>query len=299
MRLIAISMIRNEADILPAFLEHCSDLFDETLVVDHMSVDGSAEILASAQSQMNLRVWRFPYQAYLQHQVTSALVREAFARGADWVFPLDTDEFPPVSSRSALIDCLPTDALVARWNWRSLWPCKPQTFSRFEANTEYEAYLDPHRVSKVIISRRALDAVGEVSVGQGNHVVQEIPRTEYASAGLLYHIPLRQAERLALKTFLGNIANRARPDYMPGQARQWSRVLSMSRRATDMKFAASKLEPNLRAMALTYPTAPPEQLAATEIFRWGPIPANLNLPLGISDSNEIIERDAATPWLPT
>src|SRR4029077_13508080 len=45
MKLALVSMIRDEADILPAFLEHASELFDMGFLLDHRSSDGSQKIM--------------------------------------------------------------------------------------------------------------------------------------------------------------------------------------------------------------------------------------------------------------
>ena len=49
-QLAVIAMVRNEADILPAFLSHLRVLFDRIFVIDHMSTDGSREILEAARA---------------------------------------------------------------------------------------------------------------------------------------------------------------------------------------------------------------------------------------------------------
>ena len=45
MKLAVISMIGDDVDILPAFLQHASDLFQMGFLLDHRSTDGSQEIM--------------------------------------------------------------------------------------------------------------------------------------------------------------------------------------------------------------------------------------------------------------
>jgi hypothetical protein len=98
-----IAMIRNEVDILPAFLGHVAHLFDFALLVDHHSEDGSSDLLDRASADWpGLHVWRLTAPGYWQSAVMTALAQEAFRRGADWVVPLDADEFLRLANRPAL-----------------------------------------------------------------------------------------------------------------------------------------------------------------------------------------------------
>ena len=45
MKIVAISMVRNEADVIEAFVRHHAGLVDELIVVDHRSIDGTDELL--------------------------------------------------------------------------------------------------------------------------------------------------------------------------------------------------------------------------------------------------------------
>ena len=45
-KLALVSMIRDDVDILPVFLQHASDLFQMGFLLDHRSSDGSEKIMA-------------------------------------------------------------------------------------------------------------------------------------------------------------------------------------------------------------------------------------------------------------
>jgi hypothetical protein len=175
MRLIAVTMLRNEADILPDFLGHCAALFDEVLAVDHASTDGSAEMLAAAARRMPLTVLRFAQKPYVQSLLVTALAREAFARGADWVFPLDADEFPMVASRADLLARLPADAAAVLWRWRNLWPLGGAGFAQFTAAGGHETLpLSSDAAIKIAISRRVPALLPDFAIGQGSHNVARL-----------------------------------------------------------------------------------------------------------------------------
>ena len=47
MRIVGVAMVRNEADIVEAFVRHNLTQVDALTVVDHGSTDGTSEILAA------------------------------------------------------------------------------------------------------------------------------------------------------------------------------------------------------------------------------------------------------------
>jgi hypothetical protein len=59
MRLWGVSMVRNEADVIEAFVRHNLGVLDGLAIVDHGSFDGTAQILAELQREgLSLRIVR-------------------------------------------------------------------------------------------------------------------------------------------------------------------------------------------------------------------------------------------------
>jgi hypothetical protein len=91
--IVGVMLVRNEADIIRTnLLYHLASGIDQVLVVDNGSFDGTFEILEELATAGRVHVFSRP-GAFLQSAMTIELAREAFLRGADWVVPIDADEF--------------------------------------------------------------------------------------------------------------------------------------------------------------------------------------------------------------
>jgi len=91
--IIAVMMVRNEADIIGANLAyHLSLGIDQILVADNGSTDRTVAILDRFAASGRVHVSRRP-GPFLQAATTTELAHEAFRRGARWVLPIDADEF--------------------------------------------------------------------------------------------------------------------------------------------------------------------------------------------------------------
>ena len=103
MRLIAISRILNEADIVEAFVRHTSALVDHHILLDNGSTDATLNILSSLHREgLNIEVHHSDAIAFAQTEQNNFLFRQAAGeRGADWVLPLDADEFIDVRAGGA------------------------------------------------------------------------------------------------------------------------------------------------------------------------------------------------------
>ena len=110
-RVTAISMVRNEADVIEAFVRYHAEIVDELIVVDHRSVDGTDETLRALMAEgLPLRVRAEDSPMQRQNVVMTGLMREAVVDGgADWVLPVDADEFviAPQGSVRAELAALP------------------------------------------------------------------------------------------------------------------------------------------------------------------------------------------------
>ena len=93
MKVFGISMVRNEVDIIRVnVLHHLSLGLDYLLIIDNGSSDGTDRELQRLSRDERVS-WRRDESPYRQSEITTELAREAFRSGADWVLPIDADEF--------------------------------------------------------------------------------------------------------------------------------------------------------------------------------------------------------------
>lgn len=204
LKLYAVSMIRNEADIILPFLNQMAELFDKVMIVDVQSTDGTYETISKfSQSWPNIELYTCKTQERYQSAMMNLLAKQAVSEGADWVFFLDADEFVNVEGKAALHDYLrafPHD--VMHMPWINLIPSTYGNFDGFEANQEYfwTGRVSPFR--KVAVSGRYINAHPEFHTHEGNHAVSGrwgLPiEDEHIGLNLL-HVPVRSAERLKYK----------------------------------------------------------------------------------------------------
>ena len=89
----AISMVRDEADIVEPVVRHMASQVDSLIVADNRSVDGTREILERLAAELPLTVLDEPREGYYQSRIVTRLARRAAERGAEWVVPFDADEW--------------------------------------------------------------------------------------------------------------------------------------------------------------------------------------------------------------
>jgi len=212
MKLWAVAMVRNEADIVEAFVRHNLAFLDGLAVLDHRSTDRTFEILGALQAEglpvVRLRTLE---PALYKGSHLSALARECFARaGPDFVFVLDADEFVVARSRAGVEEALgevPRGS-HAQHAWRSYVPTSfHDGFGAHCLRLRVREEAVPR--AKVIIGRHFRDAVHEM-VSEGNHGIVDT-RTQARAAHhriaaerlCLAHCPVRNAAQLAFKVRLG------------------------------------------------------------------------------------------------
>ena len=224
MRLFGVTMVRNEADIIEASVRHNLSILDGLTVIDHGSVDGTSEILLALQRErLNLRVLRDESPGFFQAERLTAAAREALAReGADFVFPIDADEFIKVPSRERLEEALkqvpPEEHAVAHWltyvplfrdgEERAVGPSHLRRRLRVERHDSY----------KSVIGRAFMQPTQYLV--SGNHLVDDAGRDKPPrhlrldrEAVALAHCPVRSAAQLERKIVLGYLAHlETRPD---------------------------------------------------------------------------------------
>lgn len=206
-RLAALAMVRNEGDIIRAFAGHLLALFDDIVIVDHMSDDGTGAFLdALARRNRRVTVLRLEEAAYLQSVTMTHAVREiGVLREADWVFLLDADEFLPFENRAAFESALGAydDCPVIAMHWKNLVPESYwQREVRLTAETRFIAPPEMSPFRKVAFQPKRL-SLGRTVVAQGNHALIEtlngLEVPAFLSDFPLLHLPVRSVDQLVLK----------------------------------------------------------------------------------------------------
>lgn len=208
-------MIKNDGDIVEAFVRHHAALFDHLVILDHSSTDATPEILRALQQEgLPLTVMRDESLSFQQGLRTTELARAAFTRlGADFVFPLDADELLKVSSRPALEAALtaipPGQCGRLRWQNYIVTAADDPGLINPVARIRHRAQGEPSEEHKVVLPRGSL-ADPSWQIAYGNHFLtrETAAGVETALAyGLdgasLAHFPVRSQEQLHQKIILG------------------------------------------------------------------------------------------------
>jgi hypothetical protein len=211
-RIVAISMVKNEADVIEPFCRHIAAFADHHLVFDHRSTDGTNVILKKLMGEgLPLTCFHDHRIGKLQDVRTTELMHRAVRDfGADWVLPLDADEFLQDESPAAVRTRLTAAAgsTVPIQMWLADYGFHPDDDQR-ELNPvlrlRHRVRAELRSAAKVLIPRR-LAGDPAVRVAHGNHAVlrngSAIP-AQLCDDLSIAHFPARSGEQVAVKVLTG------------------------------------------------------------------------------------------------
>lgn len=213
--IVAITMVRDEIDILPWTLAHMLDQVDYVIVADNGSVDGTREHLAdmAAASPSRLLVQDDPEPGYYQADKMTRLAHQAGDMGATWVVPFDADEawdLPDLATLDA-------DVITVRPWWHVPHNDDP---------------VDPNPLVRIrwrLSQRQAMPKVAfryhpHAQLHMGNHAVRRPIGSTIAAAGEMRHYPFRSLDQTRRKVTNGAQAYRAAPDLDAGYGAHWRQL---------------------------------------------------------------------------
>lgn len=210
MRLIAISLIKDESDIIELFLRINSRVVDKFYIVDNGSCDTTLHIINKMREEgFDITVFSQPSLDYQQSELTLKLLKTAAAQEVfDWAFILDADEFiniprDEVEEELTKIPRTAVGSLIwSTWipngddyknHYNPLWSC----FRRLKKeHREFHKVIVPYQL------------VNMIKLGPGNHEAfydggAKIPNAPL-SCGKLDHVPVRSGEQLMSKIMIGS-----------------------------------------------------------------------------------------------
>ena len=231
---IAISWVRNEADIIEAWVRHNTQYCDHMMITVHQSEDNTLEILEQLCDEgLSISLHRNSERFYNQGAVLTQCMRNAVsAYGPSWIMPLDADEFLLSTSGKnvpSILADLPQDR-VALLPWKTYVPTvndsgdEPHILKRIQHRRVQES----PQYCKILIPPQ-IAAKDHIEIPLGSHTLQDTITKESVTAQetsdlALAHFPVRSANQVRTKVFGGWLSHLANPEAKPGQIFQWKRL---------------------------------------------------------------------------
>ena len=257
MKIVAISMVRDEADIIATnILFHLATGIDEFLILDNGSSDATPRILRAMSRRTGRVRWTRDAGPYLQSKMTTDLARDAHRDGADWVLVIDGDEFwSAEGGLKAFLAQTPAQVLYA--------PVVNFIQRREQIESTPEALLTMTRraprplgpiesIEELVVSQQIAfvemeypwkcvsRASADIEIHPGNHMVSGLgPPHDRTEQIVCMHAPLRSRDMLVQKA--ESTGSRVEGGgFQPGQAwhlRRWRRLFEQG--LMDAEWAAN------------------------------------------------------------
>ena len=260
MLVYGISMIRNEADLVRLnVLYHLSLGVDRMLIVDNGSTDGTDGLLKSLSDRDSRVRWFRDDGPFLPSRVMTGLARQAFGEGADWVLPVDADEFwhAPGGDFRRVLETSRAGVLQAEAinfiQWREQRVSEPEALLHMTRRAA--APVGPHGhaqdlvesgeiafVEKVYPTKCLARPSQEIYIETGHHRIDGVEGTTRRTDELVcLHAPIRSRDALAER--IRSSARAAEAGRKQGQGRNRRRLADLnSETAIEREWAANSYE---------------------------------------------------------
>jgi hypothetical protein len=236
-RFAVVALMRNEADILEAFVRYHLQFVAGILLIDHRSTDASRAIVAALRREgLPLELRCRQELAYDQERFVNAHAGEAArAFGADWLLSLDLDEALAATGPGAPTEELSRmdPARPVRIPWRTYVPtpgddlAEHNPFKRIRHRLASETF----QFHKVVVPGACLrDKRFRISVGNHDLIDRKTGKpvsAVRATETFLAHYPIRSPEQYASKILVGWLASLTKGDRLRTEAYQWKRSFDL------------------------------------------------------------------------
>ncbi len=207
----AISMVRNEADIIEAFVRHTLTFADHLFICDHNSSDNTQKIIKLLiQECLPITLYEYMGTAQTQSEIMSQLMQVAFQKHFSLVIPLDADEFIiPSDEKTDLYTYLHSLSSNKGYFISSIDYKLPNDVPIF-ALSQNCLRKSNINTKKILLSRQQFIRTGYV-ISQGNHMLLDENGEEIILPICLQahiaHFPYRCQNQFISKNVAGWLSN--------------------------------------------------------------------------------------------
>jgi hypothetical protein len=223
MRAFSLSIVRDEEDMIEAFVRHHAPLFERMIIVCHRCSDRTEEILTQLKEEgMPLDIRQSDAAHHAQANEMTTIIADIRASGdiPDWIFLLDADEFL-IGNIEAL-----NPAVMAVIPWRTYVPTTEDNAGEPHVlrKIRHRRSVDPENQSKIALPRAIIEA-SPLTITAGNHEAKMAngwwPAHARAEAMHIAHFPVRSAQQIELKARRGWESVRMNPAKQTDEAFHW------------------------------------------------------------------------------
>lgn len=251
---LGIAMVKNEADVIEAFVRHNLSFMDALAIVDNDSVDDTRAILVRLQREgLPIVLLDDPVVGHFQAEIVTAVYRRTVPIFKPrFVFLLDADEFIVAPSRDALYCQLRAlrPGTQAQYRWRTYIPAPegPEDDASDPLRSITHRRLAERPWYKpIIVTKPKIDM--KLKIRQGNHDVRYagLPLRKVKLLDVtIAHFPVRSVDQFTGKILVGWIANLERNRYRLDMAHAihwkvvYDRIIRSSLTSKDLTSEALK-----------------------------------------------------------
>lgn len=239
--IIALSMVKNEEDIIEPFIRHNLEYIDLFCVIDNGSFDNTRTILRKMQKEgLPLVVLDDPIKAYNQEEKMTRFCKQTMLTlFPDYIFFLDADEFIKCNSKNEFLKEInkipPKGKGFIDWQSYITNQSKDKDEDRKSEFKMLRRLKNEQKIFRKIVFRPDGKYLRNIVVSQGNHNINGVENQIQLTKLKIAHYPIRSTTQLIEKVISGWMAyliKSPRARYK-GQGFHWLKIFDKIKNGID------------------------------------------------------------------
>ena len=219
--IIGISCVRNEQDIIGEnLIHHFNEGVDKFIISNHKSIDKTRDIVSGFK---DVEIIDIECDDYLHGVWMTNMARKAFDSGADWVVPIDADEF--WSGISFLMSVDATIGVLKLPHFFTHPPTKKATYENFSRSqmpffrkTVRNAWAN-HPSGRLVFR-----PTSNIEVSDGNHLLKNaLPNHVFCEEIVMRHYSIRSFKQFKKKVMQSESSLKNLPPSIATHWRDWNK----------------------------------------------------------------------------